>query len=67
MKLIKKFFLVATAVLFVGVLVQVLGGYSNSLFTFSLVFLLGLGVTIFTKEDTATAAKKMSQNPINLQ
>ena len=57
----------ATAVLFVGVLVQVLGGYSNSLFTFSLVFLLGLGVTIFTKEETVPQVKKLRDNPINLQ
>jgi MFS family permease len=35
----------ATAVLFVGVLVSELGGYGNALFTFSLVFVLGLIVT----------------------
>jgi MFS family permease len=38
----------AIAVLFVGVLVTELGGYGNSLFIFSLVFLVGLGVTFFT-------------------
>jgi hypothetical protein len=32
-------------VLFVGVLVTELGGYGNSLFIFSLVFLIGLMVT----------------------
>ena len=32
----------ATAVLFVGVLVSALGGYSNALFIFSLAFILGL-------------------------
>jgi MFS-type transporter involved in bile tolerance (Atg22 family) len=40
----------ATAVLFVGILVSELGGYSNSLFIFSLVFVIGLAVTFFTKE-----------------
>jgi len=40
----------AAAVLFVGVLVTILGGYSNSLFLFSLVFLVGLTVTFFSKE-----------------
>jgi MFS family permease len=40
----------ATAVLFVGVLVNVLGGYGNSLFIFSLVFIVGLVVTVFAPE-----------------
>lgn len=39
----------AIAVLFVGVLVSTLGGYANSLFTFSLVFVIGLVATFFTK------------------
>lgn len=39
--------LTAVAVLFVGVLVTELGGYSNALFIFSLVFLAGLMVTFF--------------------
>ena len=39
----------ATAVLFVGVLVNTLGGYGNSLFIFSLVFIIGLMATFFTK------------------
>ena len=39
--------LTAIAVLFVGVLVSELGGYGNSLFIFSLVFLAGLVVTFF--------------------
>lgn len=42
----------ATAVLFVGVLVTELGGYGNSLFIFSLVFVVGLAVTFFTKDKT---------------
>jgi MFS family permease len=40
----------ATAVLFVGVLVSILGGYSNALFIFSFVFLIGLVVTFFSKD-----------------
>lgn len=40
----------ATAVLFVGVLVTELGGYGNSLFIFSLVFVIGLIVVFFTKK-----------------
>jgi MFS-type transporter involved in bile tolerance (Atg22 family) len=40
----------ATAVLFVGVLVVELGGYSNSLFIFSLVFVIGLIATIFSSD-----------------
>ncbi|MEO6632305.1 MAG: MFS transporter [Mucilaginibacter sp.] len=39
----------ATAVLFVGVLVVTLGGYSNTLFIFSLVFLPGLLIVLFAK------------------
>lgn len=39
----------AIAVLFVGVLVTDLGGYGNSLFVFSSVFVVGLGVTFFSK------------------
>jgi MFS family permease len=37
----------ATAVLFVGLLVSALGGYSNALLIFSLVFVIGLTVTFF--------------------
>ena len=40
----------ATAVLFIGILVTVLGGYSNSLFIFSLVFVVGLIATWFAKD-----------------
>lgn len=48
----------ATAVLFVGVLVTKLGGYGNSLFIFSFVFLLGFVVTYFTRDkiDLSVAA-----------
>jgi MFS family permease len=41
--------LTGAAVLFVGVLVTVLGGYGNSLFIFSLVFLIGLLAVVFIK------------------
>ncbi len=40
----------AIAVLFVGVLVTDLGGYSNALFIFSLVFVIGGIVTFFAKD-----------------
>ena len=40
----------AIAVLFVGVLVTDLGGYGNSLFVFSSVFVVGLIVTFFSKD-----------------
>ncbi|OOQ58349.1 hypothetical protein BC343_09845 [Mucilaginibacter pedocola] len=41
----------ATAVLFIGVLVSALGGYGNAIFDFSLVFVLGLIVTLFVVKD----------------
>jgi len=51
----------ATAVLFVGILVTALGGYGNSLFIFSLVFVVGLVTTFFSKhkrqEDNAPGKK----------
>ena len=55
----------ATAVLFVGVLVSELGGYSNALYIFSFVFLIGWVVTFFAKDkvtepnevETITATK----------
>jgi len=43
-------FFTAAAVFFVGVLVTTLGGYGNSLFTFSLVFLVGLLFLLFSKK-----------------
>lgn len=45
----------AMAVLFVGVLVTILGGYSNALFLFSLVFLAGWAVTFFAKDKVKEA------------
>src|SRR3569833_444555 len=43
-------FFTGTTVLFVGVLVTALGGYGNSLFIFSMVFLIGLLITLLTKD-----------------
>ena len=40
----------ATVVFFIGALVTMLGGYGNSIFTFSFVFLIGLATTAFSKE-----------------
>ena len=39
----------AVAVLFVGVLVYLLGGYSNALFIFSLVFVVGWITLLFNR------------------
>jgi MFS family permease len=40
----------ATVVFFIGALVSFFGGYGNSIFAFSFVFLLGLTTTYFSKE-----------------
>jgi MFS family permease len=40
----------ATAVLFIGMLVTKLGGYGNAIFIFSLVFVIGLLLIVFTDE-----------------
>jgi hypothetical protein len=45
-------FFTAAAVFFVGVLVTTLGGYGNSLFTFSFVFLVGFLFLLFSKKTT---------------
>jgi MFS family permease len=42
----------ATAVFFVGALVGWLGGYSNTLFIFSFIFIIGLLATFYTRENT---------------
>ncbi|MEJ7587786.1 MAG: MFS transporter [Ferruginibacter sp.] len=54
----------ATAVLFVGVLVTELGGYGNSLFIFSLVFILGLIVTFFSKDKAGSTAGDAPENKV---
>ena len=41
-----------TAVLFIGVLVTKLGGYGNSIFVFSTVFIIGFFVVLFVKDKT---------------
>ena len=57
----------ATAVLFVGVLVAELGGYGNSLFIFSLVFVIGLAVTYLTKDKTNSDNKELSEMQLGLK
>ena len=42
----------ATAVFFVGALVGWLGGYSNTLFIFSFIFIIGLLATFYSREKT---------------
>jgi MFS family permease len=56
----------ATAVLFVGVLVSELGGYGNSLFIFSLVFLIGLVVTYITKDKVDNSDKELLEKGLLL-
>lgn len=43
-------FVTASAVFFVGALVTALGGFGNAIFTFSLIFVVGLMATFFSKE-----------------
>ena len=43
-------FVTAAVVFFVGALVTTLGGYGNSLFTFSFIFLFGFAVLLFSKK-----------------
>ncbi len=42
----------ATAVFFVGALVSLLGGYGNTIFIFSFIFLIGLIATVYTRRKT---------------
>ena len=42
----------ASAVLFIGVLLQTLGGYGNAIFTFSMVFVIGFVVVLFVNDKT---------------
>lgn len=46
----------ASAVLFIGVLVQTLGGYGNAIFIFSMVFVVGLVVMVFVGDKAGTAS-----------
>ena len=41
----------ATVVFFIGALVTMLGGYGNSIFIFSFVFIVGFIATLFEKEE----------------
>jgi MFS family permease len=40
----------ASVVFFIGALVSLLGGYGNAIFIFSFIFLIGLAVTLFSKQ-----------------
>jgi MFS family permease len=53
-------FVTAIAVFFVGAFVSGLGGYGNAIFTFSLVFIIGLITTIFQR-DIAPLTKKAAR------
>lgn len=48
----------ASAVLFIGVLVTVLGGYGNAIFIFSLVFVIGLLVVLLVKDSTGSSQNR---------
>ncbi len=49
----------ATVVFFIGALVSFLGGYGNSVFTFSFIFLMGFAFTYFSKDNTKAAAREL--------
>lgn len=55
----------ATAVLFVGLLETFLGGYGNALFIFSFVFLIGLTVTLLSKNKEDDEIKNMVTRPLS--
>jgi MFS family permease len=46
----------ATVVFFIGALVTLLGGYGNAVFIFSFIFLIGLAVTFFSKDENGAGA-----------
>jgi MFS family permease len=54
-------FVTAFTVFFVGAFVSGLGGYGNALFTFSLVFVVGLITTIFQRELESSTLKSKSR------
>ncbi|RYY60514.1 MAG: MFS transporter [Chitinophagaceae bacterium] len=58
-------FLTATAVLFVGVLVTELGGYSNALFLFSLVFTIGFIVVLFARDQVQLSGENTTNETIH--
>jgi MFS family permease len=55
----------ATAVLFVGVLVTVLGGYGNALFIFSLVFVIGFFATLILKSNAKGIVDCQDESVLN--
>jgi MFS family permease len=58
----------ALAVLFVGVLVSRLGGYGNSLFIFSLVFVIGFIATLISKNDPQEDGEEIKEiEAVNLE
>jgi MFS family permease len=57
----------ATAVLFIGVLVTELGGYGNALFIFSSVFIVGLIVTIYSKDKVIVENKEVTIGAVSQQ
>jgi len=52
----------ATAVLFIGILVSALGGYGNSLFIFSMVFVVGLIATLFARDKAGDSKSTLPKN-----
>jgi MFS family permease len=52
-------FLTAASVFFVGALVTTLGGYGNSLFTFSFVFVIGFTFLLFSKNINKTLVERL--------
>ena len=56
----------ASAVLFIAILVNTFGGYGNAIFIFSLVFVAGLTVVIFTKgQDKKVAETSLDSQQIS--
>jgi MFS family permease len=54
----------ASAVLFIGVLVETLGGFGNAIFTFSMVFVVGFVVVLFLKNSkSGTPVNQMNLSP----
>lgn len=51
----------ATAVLFIGILVTTLRGYGNTIFVFSLVFVIGLLILLFTKDQPDSFTMEMKE------
>ena len=52
---------------FIGALVTILGGYGNSIFIFSFVFIVGFIATLFEKEEEARKNKIQKGLDINMK